>query len=671
MLGREVRLPDQMMCPTPSEEAMGRSEHAGELVERLKEAHEFVRNKQKEMRQQDSEEPLLFAPGDKVWLENKRRRKGVNPKLQAKFVGPYEVLQAFPNHTYRIARQGQESVQSEQRLKRYSPAQLPAGRAPRELEPRRGPNMKGARKKKAIEVPAPPPREVQPPPDWAWKIKKEVPEPALARDPDLGPASEPQEEDKEAPRRGSEAVTEVPEVKIESRSRVERKELPSKASQREEMGPSTTNGRPKRPTRPPRYLSDFQLYSVKAHRPVEGKQLWKHNKIVPEQPPARTDGAWTLRMGDNELANQRPQEQEVRSRTCAELEGKIVQLGKVICKDQLCLSEREANCIDKTKVIMADKRSDDRREKDNRNGDGKADRTGDRRERKDGNEDDSSRRRNGENFSKIKSRSSSPVFSHLTEEEEFYLDQLLGEESKPVSRQLPAQNVASACDLVDLLEGAGELAPLSYKEIEKNSIKSVECKNTSNVDVKAVGPSRLTKPSPAGPSCSLGTTGADHGSAVSRPGPTKRIPFKEMTVRDNCVSQPCSSVCTASGAVPPPPGAAGPGLSPPETGREGADPAVEGGATLPRAKGKHKRKKSHKASKRHRDHPPSEPSPLLPELASRAEIDPPSTRQPTSEVGNHIDGEDQSSRKVDAPPSEGFTPILHAPVVGGVSQKRS
>ena len=33
MLGREVRLPDQLMCPTPGEEAMERSEHAGELVE--------------------------------------------------------------------------------------------------------------------------------------------------------------------------------------------------------------------------------------------------------------------------------------------------------------------------------------------------------------------------------------------------------------------------------------------------------------------------------------------------------------------------------------------------------------------------------------------------------------------------------------------------------------
>ena len=256
-------------------------------------------------------------------------------------MGPYEVLQAFQNHTYRIARQGQESVQSEQRLKRYSPAQQPAGRAMRELEPRRGPNMKGARKKKNPEVPVPSPKEVQPPPDWAWRVKREAPEPTSVRDPDLNPASEPQEEDRETPRRGTEVVTEVPEVRIESRSKVERQELPSRAPQEEEIGPSTTKGRPRRPTRPPRYLSDFQLYSVKANKPVEGKQLWKHNKMVPEQPPAGASGAWTPGMGDNELAYQRPQEQEVRSRTCAELEGKIVQLGKVNCKDQLCLRERE------------------------------------------------------------------------------------------------------------------------------------------------------------------------------------------------------------------------------------------------------------------------------------------------------------------------------------------
>ena len=89
------------------------------------------------------------------------------------------------------------------------------------------------------------------------------------------------------------------------------------------------------------------------------------------------------------------------------------------------------------------------------------------------------------------------------------------------------------------------------------------------------------------------------------------------------MTQLCSNACTASGAVPSPPRTAEPGPSPPEVGRKGADSAVDGDATLQRSKGKHKRKKSHKASKKHRDHPPSEPSPLLPKLASRVEIDPP------------------------------------------------
>ena len=64
--------------------------------------------------------------------------------MQAKFIGPYKVLQAFQNHTYRITRQEQESIQSEQRLKKYHEADRPAGRAPVELEPRRRPNMKEA-----------------------------------------------------------------------------------------------------------------------------------------------------------------------------------------------------------------------------------------------------------------------------------------------------------------------------------------------------------------------------------------------------------------------------------------------------------------------------------------------------------------------------------------------
>jgi len=40
-------------------------------------------------------------------------------KLQAKFVGPYLVVEALPNHTYKVERSGQVSIQNEICLKLY------------------------------------------------------------------------------------------------------------------------------------------------------------------------------------------------------------------------------------------------------------------------------------------------------------------------------------------------------------------------------------------------------------------------------------------------------------------------------------------------------------------------------------------------------------------------
>ena len=80
-------------------------------------------------------------------MVNKRRRKGENPKLQAKFLGCYEVVQAYANHTYLIEKQGQQSVQSESCLKLYKALGEAVGKAPATIEPTRRPNMKGAVKK--------------------------------------------------------------------------------------------------------------------------------------------------------------------------------------------------------------------------------------------------------------------------------------------------------------------------------------------------------------------------------------------------------------------------------------------------------------------------------------------------------------------------------------------
>ena len=103
------------------------------------------------IREKYSEEPPLFSEGDLVWLVNNRRRKGENPKLQPKYVGPYTILQSFANHTCKLERQRQASIKNECRLKPYFPCPFPCpaavGQAPGSREAIRRPKMKGAVKK--------------------------------------------------------------------------------------------------------------------------------------------------------------------------------------------------------------------------------------------------------------------------------------------------------------------------------------------------------------------------------------------------------------------------------------------------------------------------------------------------------------------------------------------
>ena len=95
--------------------------------------------------------PPVGKGDDCVLMLNKRRRKGQNPKLQPKFVGPYEVIDCYPSHTYKVERHNQISIQSESRLKHYTPCKTPTGQAPTRLEATRRSNMKGVAKKK-VEV---------------------------------------------------------------------------------------------------------------------------------------------------------------------------------------------------------------------------------------------------------------------------------------------------------------------------------------------------------------------------------------------------------------------------------------------------------------------------------------------------------------------------------------
>ena len=117
------------MSSPPPREYQAQAEYTQDLIDRLAEAHEMLRHQQMDIRQEDSEEPSLFQSGDLVLMQNVRRRKGEAPKLQPKFVGPYEMVEAFQNHTYLLERLGQTTVQNECRLKLYRPCTERAGQA--------------------------------------------------------------------------------------------------------------------------------------------------------------------------------------------------------------------------------------------------------------------------------------------------------------------------------------------------------------------------------------------------------------------------------------------------------------------------------------------------------------------------------------------------------------
>ena len=108
---RELTLPDKLIS-RPGLSQQNRHDYAAELADRMDAAYEFTRNRQSEVRQEDPEQPLLFSSGDLIWLKAKRHRKGGTPKLQAKWQGPYKILEAYDNHTYLLDLYGRKTVEN-------------------------------------------------------------------------------------------------------------------------------------------------------------------------------------------------------------------------------------------------------------------------------------------------------------------------------------------------------------------------------------------------------------------------------------------------------------------------------------------------------------------------------------------------------------------------------
>lgn len=112
MFGRELRLPVDLMFERPpdGDVKVTATEYATTLRDRLAMAHQRVRERIKvsseamKLRYDARASGETMEPGDKVWLYNPQRKKGLSPKLMSPWEGPYTVVKRLSDVTYRIQR---------------------------------------------------------------------------------------------------------------------------------------------------------------------------------------------------------------------------------------------------------------------------------------------------------------------------------------------------------------------------------------------------------------------------------------------------------------------------------------------------------------------------------------------------------------------------------------
>ncbi|XP_063955630.1 uncharacterized protein LOC135154210 [Lytechinus pictus] len=109
MLGHEISLPVDLLIPSdqPEEE---NADYAEQLRSHIHDVHHRARNKlklsgAKQSKTYDRNTQLnVYNVGDWVWLSGVQRKKGICPKLEYKWEGPYLVTHRLSDVVYRIQR---------------------------------------------------------------------------------------------------------------------------------------------------------------------------------------------------------------------------------------------------------------------------------------------------------------------------------------------------------------------------------------------------------------------------------------------------------------------------------------------------------------------------------------------------------------------------------------
>jgi hypothetical protein len=119
MLGRDIALPIDISLGRPEKESkIPGSDYAYDLAAHMSQIHPLVREhvilaSDSMKRNYDQKKHLkVYTRGDAVWLHNNIYKKGVSPKLQSHWQGPYLVTHQLSDVTYRI----QESPRSKPRV---------------------------------------------------------------------------------------------------------------------------------------------------------------------------------------------------------------------------------------------------------------------------------------------------------------------------------------------------------------------------------------------------------------------------------------------------------------------------------------------------------------------------------------------------------------------------
>ncbi|GFW40401.1 retrovirus-related Pol polyprotein from transposon 412 [Trichonephila clavipes] len=108
LFGRELRLPCDLLFGRPPDTPSSPEEYVQNLQARFEDVHNLARERinlrteKMKTRYDTKATGHQFKEGDKVWFYNPTRRKGLSPKLQSHWDGPYTILKIINDVVIRI-----------------------------------------------------------------------------------------------------------------------------------------------------------------------------------------------------------------------------------------------------------------------------------------------------------------------------------------------------------------------------------------------------------------------------------------------------------------------------------------------------------------------------------------------------------------------------------------